>query len=153
MPGISSATSAAKAPTLTLTGNLGDVMKESATLALGYVKAHAKELGIKPDVFEKTADHICAAFDGITNDDRKRAMDKERAKHLGNQSEEGEPIETPCDNTTASGNEPSQTSAAPSLSEPIKSPGDNGQRAERPSEPPSVKKRNKTAKKGEITFE
>ena len=55
---IETSLSAAKAPTLTLTGNLGDVMKESATLALGYVKAHAKELGIKPEAFEKTAVHI-----------------------------------------------------------------------------------------------
>ena len=38
---IETSLSASKSPTLTLTGNLGDVMKESATLALGYVKAHA----------------------------------------------------------------------------------------------------------------
>lgn len=34
---------------LTLTGNLGDVMKESATIALNYIKAHAEELGIQPE--------------------------------------------------------------------------------------------------------
>jgi ATP-dependent Lon protease len=34
---------------LTLTGQLGDVMKESAQIALSYVRAHAEELGIDPD--------------------------------------------------------------------------------------------------------
>ncbi len=65
---IETSLSAAKAPTLTLTGNLGDVMKESATLALGYVKAHAKELGIKPEVFEKTSVHIHVPEGAIPKD-------------------------------------------------------------------------------------
>ena len=65
---IETSLSTAKAPTLTLTGNLGDVMKESATLALGYVKAHAKELGIKPEVFEKTAVHIHVPEGAIPKD-------------------------------------------------------------------------------------
>ncbi|MDT8394053.1 MAG: endopeptidase La [Bacteroidales bacterium] len=43
---------------LTLTGNLGDVMKESATLAYEYLKAHAKSLGIDPDIFRKWNVHI-----------------------------------------------------------------------------------------------
>lgn len=101
------------------------------------------------------ADHICAAFDGISNDDRKRAMDKERAKHLGNNSEESDSSPTPCNDTTASGNEPSQTSEPSretTLSEPTKSPSDNGQRAKRPTSDTSVKKRSKTANKGEIAF-
>ena len=98
------------------------------------------------------ADHICAAFDGISNDDRKRALDKERAKHLGNDSNEGDNSTTPRDDTPTSGNEPSPTRAATTLSEPIESPSDNGQRAERPSRDTSVKKRNKTANKGEIAF-
>jgi ATP-dependent Lon protease len=43
---------------LTLTGNLGDVMKESATIALAYLKAHAKLFEIDPDVFSKWNIHI-----------------------------------------------------------------------------------------------
>ena len=99
------------------------------------------------------ADHICAAFDGITNDDRKRAMDKERDKHLGNKSDEGETSTTPCDDTTASASEPSPTSAASALSEPTTAASDNGRRAKRPAGDTSVKKRNKTANKGEIAFD
>ena len=38
---------------LSLTGNLGDVMKESATIAFEWVKAHYAELGIDPVMFEK----------------------------------------------------------------------------------------------------
>ena len=65
---IETSLSASKAPSLTLTGNLGDVMKESATLALGYVKAHAKELNIKPEIFEKTAVHIHVPEGAIPKD-------------------------------------------------------------------------------------
>jgi len=43
---------------LTLTGNLGDVMKESASIALAYLKAHASIFGIDPAVFEKWNIHI-----------------------------------------------------------------------------------------------
>jgi len=43
---------------LQLTGNLGDVMKESAGTALSYIKAHTLDFGIEPDVFEKTDIHI-----------------------------------------------------------------------------------------------
>lgn len=43
---------------LQLTGSLGDVMKESATTALSYVKSHAKELGVDPNVFDTTDLHI-----------------------------------------------------------------------------------------------
>jgi ATP-dependent Lon protease len=38
---------------LTLTGQLGDVMKESAQIALSFVRSHATELGVDPSVFEK----------------------------------------------------------------------------------------------------
>ncbi len=44
--------------TLTLTGNLGDVMKESATIALEYLKAHAPKLGIDSKVFNRWNVHI-----------------------------------------------------------------------------------------------
>lgn len=43
---------------LTLTGNLGNVMKESATTALAFIQSHAKELKIAPDTFEKNNMHI-----------------------------------------------------------------------------------------------
>lgn len=43
---------------LNITGNLGKVMKESSTIAMEYIKAHAEELGIDPDVFEKYNVHI-----------------------------------------------------------------------------------------------
>jgi ATP-dependent Lon protease len=40
-------------PRLTLTGQLGDVMKESARIALSYVEAHAGELGLSSDTFRR----------------------------------------------------------------------------------------------------
>ncbi len=43
---------------LTMTGNLGDVMKESATLAYEYLKSHASLLDISPDRFEQNNVHI-----------------------------------------------------------------------------------------------
>ena len=43
---------------LSITGNLGTVMKESATIALEYIKAHAEELGISQDIFENYKVHI-----------------------------------------------------------------------------------------------
>ena len=43
---------------LTLTGNLGEVMKESAMLALEYLKSHTEELGISYDVFETHSWHV-----------------------------------------------------------------------------------------------
>lgn len=43
---------------LQLTGNLGDVMKESASTALSYIKAHADQLGIDPEIFDKTDIHV-----------------------------------------------------------------------------------------------
>jgi ATP-dependent Lon protease len=43
---------------LTLTGNLGDVMKESASIALQWVKANANDLGIDNEMFEKYNIHV-----------------------------------------------------------------------------------------------
>jgi ATP-dependent Lon protease len=43
---------------LKLTGQLGDVMRESADIALDYVQAHAERLDIAPDWFEKTYVHL-----------------------------------------------------------------------------------------------
>lgn len=54
--------------TLTLTGNLGDVMKESAILALEYIKSHAEELDIDPDIFEKWNVHIHVPEGAIPKD-------------------------------------------------------------------------------------
>ncbi|MDE5652739.1 MAG: endopeptidase La, partial [Muribaculaceae bacterium] len=53
---------------LTLTGNLGDVMKESATLALQHIKAHAADLGIDPKAFDTTDVHIHVPEGAIPKD-------------------------------------------------------------------------------------
>lgn len=65
---IESSLSASKGEKLTLTGNLGDVMKESAVIALQYVKSHAKQLGINPELFEKYALHIHVPEGAIPKD-------------------------------------------------------------------------------------
>ncbi|MDA9339899.1 endopeptidase La [Polaribacter sp.] len=44
--------------TLSITGNLGTVMKESATIALQYIKSNAEEFGIKSEILEKYNVHI-----------------------------------------------------------------------------------------------
>tara|TARA_B100000795_G_scaffold191457_1_gene145962 strand:- start:3121 stop:5571 length:2451 start_codon:yes stop_codon:yes gene_type:complete len=44
--------------TLNMTGNLGKVMKESATIALEYIKSNAEKLGLNQDIFEKYNVHI-----------------------------------------------------------------------------------------------
>lgn len=53
---------------LTLTGNLGDVMKESATTAMSFIKAHADALGIDASQFEKTDVHIHVPQGAIPKD-------------------------------------------------------------------------------------
>jgi len=52
------ATSMVGKESFTLTGQLGEVMKESAQAALSYVRSNAETLGIDPTVFEKRALHI-----------------------------------------------------------------------------------------------
>ncbi|MGB9747016.1 MAG: endopeptidase La [Bacteroidales bacterium] len=53
---------------LTLTGNLGDVMKESATIALEYVRAHAESLSIPADFFENHDLHVHVPEGAIPKD-------------------------------------------------------------------------------------
>ena len=53
---------------LTLTGNLGNVMKESATTALSYIKAHAEALGVDESLFEATNIHIHVPEGAIPKD-------------------------------------------------------------------------------------
>jgi ATP-dependent Lon protease len=55
---IETSLSKGKGSKLTLTGNLGDVMKESATLALEFIKAHNEELKIDSELFENHNIHI-----------------------------------------------------------------------------------------------
>ena len=55
---IETSLSQGKGGKLTLTGNLGDVMKESAMLALEYIKAHADLLGIDMRIFDNYNIHI-----------------------------------------------------------------------------------------------
>ncbi|MCM1349283.1 MAG: endopeptidase La [Firmicutes bacterium] len=65
---VESSLSKSKAPRLTLTGNLGDVMKESAQIALEYTKAHADNFGIDPRVFEQYSLHIHVPEGAIPKD-------------------------------------------------------------------------------------
>ena len=53
---------------LCLTGNLGDVMKESATLALEYIKSHAKEIGIDENIFEERNIHVHVPAGAVPKD-------------------------------------------------------------------------------------
>lgn len=65
---IEASLSPSKTPALTLTGNLGDVMKESATLALGYIKAHAAQFNIKQEDLENQSVHIHVPEGAIPKD-------------------------------------------------------------------------------------
>ena len=65
---IESSLSKGKANKLTLTGNLGDVMKESAVIALEYIKSHAASIGIKDEVFDNWNVHIHVPEGAIPKD-------------------------------------------------------------------------------------
>jgi ATP-dependent Lon protease len=53
---------------LTLTGQLGDVMRESAQIAHSYLRSKASELGVDPDLFDKTDVHIHVPAGAIPKD-------------------------------------------------------------------------------------
>jgi len=53
---------------LTLTGNLGDVMKESAIAGLSYLKANSSKYGIKEDRFDQTDIHLHVPEGAIPKD-------------------------------------------------------------------------------------
>jgi ATP-dependent Lon protease len=51
-----------------LTGQLGDVMKESARIALSYIQSHAEELGIEPEAFKDRSFHVHVPAGAIPKD-------------------------------------------------------------------------------------
>lgn len=53
---------------LSLTGNLGDVMKESATLALEYIKSHAAQIGIDEKMFAENDIHVHVPAGAVPKD-------------------------------------------------------------------------------------
>lgn len=65
---IETSLSKGKSGSLTLTGNLGNVMKESAVIALEYIKAHAADLSIPEDVFERWNIHLHVPEGAIPKD-------------------------------------------------------------------------------------
>ncbi|MCE5205311.1 MAG: endopeptidase La [Porphyromonadaceae bacterium] len=65
---VESSLSKGKGSKLTLTGNLGEVMKESAMLAMEYIHSHAQELDIDPDIFENWNAHIHVPEGAIPKD-------------------------------------------------------------------------------------
>ena len=65
---VESSLSKGKGDKLTITGNLGDVMKESAIIALQYVKAHSDNFGINSEVFDRYNLHIHVPEGAIPKD-------------------------------------------------------------------------------------
>lgn len=65
---IESSLAPGKAEKISLTGNLGDVMKESAVIALQYIKAHASQWSIDPEIFDKNTLHIHVPEGAIPKD-------------------------------------------------------------------------------------
>ena len=65
---IETSLSRGKGEKLTLTGNLGDVMKESAVLALEYIKSHAADLNIPHEIFDKWNIHLHVPEGAIPKD-------------------------------------------------------------------------------------
>jgi ATP-dependent Lon protease len=55
-------------PGLTVTGQLGDVMRESAEIALSYVRANAEQLGLPADVLERTRVHLHVPAGAVPKD-------------------------------------------------------------------------------------
>ena len=53
---------------LSLTGNLGDVMKESATIAMAYLRAHASKFNVNPQVFDLWDVHVHVPAGGTPKD-------------------------------------------------------------------------------------
>jgi ATP-dependent Lon protease len=62
------ATSMKGSDPLVLTGQLGDVMKESARIALSYVRSHAEELGIDDETFDNRSFHLHVPAGAIPKD-------------------------------------------------------------------------------------
>ena len=65
---VESSLSKGKGEKLTLTGNLGDVMKESAVIAMQYLKSHSQMLGIDYELFDKYNVHIYVPEGAIPKD-------------------------------------------------------------------------------------
>lgn len=65
---VESSLSRGKGGKLTLTGNLGDVMKESAMIALEYLKSHANQIGIEENIFDEYNVHIHVPEGAIPKD-------------------------------------------------------------------------------------
>lgn len=65
---IESSLSKSKTPKLTLTGNLGEVIKESAVIALEYLHAHAEEWGIPESMFDEYNVHVHVPEGAIPKD-------------------------------------------------------------------------------------